>query len=160
MSDFAVFWSLYPRKTAKIAAQKAWDKNHCDAIAERICTALKKQLPHWTDAKFIPHPATWLNAGRWDDELHVETRPSAPVREYVPPEARWQQSCAWRAMMNVWLLAVVRQRGGVSDDLLERLQTERDRLAAQCREAWGPSIPPQRDMDILSGMLRRLETLT
>ena len=25
------------------------------------------------DKKYIPHPATWLNQGRWEDEIEIET---------------------------------------------------------------------------------------
>jgi hypothetical protein len=45
---------------------------------ERIMTALDAQCawPQWTreGGRFIPHPSTWLNQGRWDDEPDPESR--------------------------------------------------------------------------------------
>lgn len=69
--EFASFWSAYPRKTGKKAALKAWlaakDKPSIEAILASI--ALQKKCDQWVKdgGKFIPHPATWLNQGRWGD---------------------------------------------------------------------------------------------
>lgn len=70
---FDRFWALYPNKKGKDDAKKAWQKRHpSDALTEIILRAVEvqKQWPEWTkDAgRFIPHPATWLNRGSWDDE--------------------------------------------------------------------------------------------
>lgn len=137
---FDDFWTLYPRKTAKIAARKAWEKHKCDGFAERILAALKRQLPHWTESRFIPHPASWLNAGRWDDELHVEVRAAAakPTANYNPPP----QSDGWKANINRVLMALVYRAGGVPDDVLARLLKGRDYYAQQFREMWGDTAPP------------------
>lgn len=158
--SFPDFWQLYPRKIARKAAQSVWEKSKLDEISDKVIAGLKRQLPTMTEARFIPHPRTWLSQGRWEDELHVEVRPGAQGRPPpVPISESWKQSCAWRSMMNVWLLAIVRTRGGVEVELLRRLVAERNRLADQCREMWGPAIPESRDMDILGGMLARLESL-
>jgi len=70
---FERFWTAYPNKKGKDAARKAWAKRHPtpDLIA-RILTAVEQQT-HWADwtkdgGRFVPHPATWLNRGSWDDE--------------------------------------------------------------------------------------------
>lgn len=67
-TDFDRFWSAYPRKVAKLAARKAWDKHKPDL--QTVLDALAWQTREWArdDPRFIPHPASWLNAGRWDDE--------------------------------------------------------------------------------------------
>ena len=69
---FAEFWKEYPRKVAK---QKAWEtylKKQCIDHQHDIMAALEvqKQSRQWTKdgGQFIPHPATWLNQGRWNDE--------------------------------------------------------------------------------------------
>lgn len=69
---FERFWQAYPRKVGKLAARKAY------AVAVRkvagpdppglLIEAVERAKPFWTDPRFIPHPATWLNQGRWDDE--------------------------------------------------------------------------------------------
>jgi hypothetical protein len=69
--DFATFWSTYPRKIAKGAARRAWDKAlkaghnaaEITAGAARFATERAGQ-----DPKYTPHPASWLNAERWGDE--------------------------------------------------------------------------------------------
>lgn len=71
--DFNRFWEACPRKTAKGAAKTAWAKLHPDAeLVERILAALERQKvsDQWTrdEGRFIPHPATWLNQERWEDE--------------------------------------------------------------------------------------------
>jgi len=74
---FGSFWQEYPRKVAKQAALKAWEKTAAirPPLAE-ILSALEvqKSSAQWTreGGRFIPHPATWLNQGRWDDEIQDE----------------------------------------------------------------------------------------
>ena len=41
--------------------------------------AIKDQKLSETDPKFIPHPATWLNAARWEDEI----KPSKPADDWM-----------------------------------------------------------------------------
>jgi uncharacterized protein YdaU (DUF1376 family) len=64
---FDDFWAAYPRKVGKHAARRAWTSAMKRASVEEIAAGLNAaQWP--TDRNFIPHPATWLNAGRWLDE--------------------------------------------------------------------------------------------
>lgn len=71
---FAHFWKLYPRKADKSKAQKAWEKLKVTAdlftvIASAI--ARQRQSLDWlkSNGQYIPHPTTWLNGKRWEDEL-------------------------------------------------------------------------------------------
>jgi hypothetical protein len=65
---FEVFWEKWPRKQAKPPARKAWGKI---PIAEYppVMAGLEKWLrsEQWVRG-VIPHPATWLNEKRWQDE--------------------------------------------------------------------------------------------
>lgn len=77
---FARFWQAYPNRTGKGAARKSWTKlNPSEDLTVRILGAIAQQKtwPAWTrdDGRFIPHPATWLNQTRWEDEP-VQTNPS------------------------------------------------------------------------------------
>lgn len=70
---FDAFWSAYPKKTAKVAAQKAFEKHKPDdAMLACMLAAIATQAasPGWqkNDGEFIPNPATWLNGARWQDE--------------------------------------------------------------------------------------------
>ena len=82
-SDFTAFWSAYPRKVAKPAALKAWrSAKHRPPLAELLVALDRhKGSEQWQAARFIPHPATWLNGQRWDDQL-----PTAEERK--PPALR------------------------------------------------------------------------
>lgn len=73
---FPKFWKLYPNKKGKAAAEKAWAKlKVSEDLFTLIAEGLAKQVvcPAWTkDAgQFIPHPASWLNGKRWEDEVKL-----------------------------------------------------------------------------------------
>ena len=69
--SFQLFWSAYPNKKAKKAALKAWKAAKDKPSIEVIRAAIEAQMvgDDWLKegGRFIPHPATWLNQGRWDD---------------------------------------------------------------------------------------------
>ena len=71
-SDFDAFWLAYPKRIGKTAAYKAWGKAKLPAL-DVVLLAVEKQKKskQWQadQGQYIPHPATWLNQGRWDDEL-------------------------------------------------------------------------------------------
>ena len=78
-TSFAQFWAAYPRHVAKQAAIKAWQKaNPQNGLLEQILNAIQTQRrsPDWTkdNGQFIPHPATWLNQRRWEDEDVITTK--------------------------------------------------------------------------------------
>lgn len=73
-NGFEKFWSVYPKKTAKQQAFKAWQKLDPDEeLLSKILASLERQRKsvQWTkdNGQFIPYPATWLNGKRWEDEL-------------------------------------------------------------------------------------------
>jgi hypothetical protein len=70
---FERFWGAYPRKTGKDAARRAFTRLHPgnDLTAHLIAAVeQQRQSAQWQKdgGQFIPHPATWLNQGRWLDE--------------------------------------------------------------------------------------------
>ena len=76
---FAEFWAAYPKKRSKGQARKAWAKlNPDEQLLTRILDAVEraKTSGDWAKdgGKFIPYPATWLNAEGWLDEV----QPAAP----------------------------------------------------------------------------------
>lgn len=71
-SRFDAFWRVYPKKVGKQDAQKAWkkiapDEELTDTIIRAVETAKQKDS-RFREERFIPHPATWLNAGSWENE--------------------------------------------------------------------------------------------
>jgi hypothetical protein len=73
-SDFETFYSTYPRKVSKTNAEKAWKKQKC--VLSEVMPSLQKQMKLWNDPQFIPHPATWLNGRRWEDDLTSKSIPT------------------------------------------------------------------------------------
>lgn len=67
------FWPAYPKRVGKAAAFKAWAKlSPTQAQLDAIMDAVEKhKLTTWAgkEPQFIPHPATWLNGRRWEDEV-------------------------------------------------------------------------------------------
>lgn len=71
---FKLFWESYPKKKSKGQAEKAWNKIKPDELLLKlILNKLEdaRSSPEWTKegGKYIPYPATWLNAKGWEDEF-------------------------------------------------------------------------------------------
>jgi hypothetical protein len=81
---FVEFWKAYPRKTNKDFAEKVFAKLKVDeALLTKMITAIYVQNKSvWKDKEqqYIPHPSTWLNGKRWEDEI-VAKPMSASDRE-------------------------------------------------------------------------------
>ena len=67
---FDEFWERYPRRIGKAAARKAYAKAMKVGTHDDIMFGLSQQMTSLTarEAQYIPHPATWLNQERWNDE--------------------------------------------------------------------------------------------
>jgi hypothetical protein len=83
-TDFERFWSAYPKKRNKETARKAFKKLKGVSI-ETLLEAIEKQKrsQDWLKdgGQFIPYPATWLNAGGWENE-ETETNVPAGLERY------------------------------------------------------------------------------
>ena len=97
---FDDFWTLYPRRIAKLKARIAWDRIIPERHAE-ILLALVEWRKVWKDKEleFLPYPASWLNGERWEDELpqcstwnnssHMPASlPEQPERTIMPQKVR------------------------------------------------------------------------
>lgn len=84
---FEEFWAIFPNRKGKKAAFKAFEKackgEDVAEFTKMICLAVEAQQRYRKEAQghgeFIPNwkmPATWLNAGCWDDEIksHAELK--------------------------------------------------------------------------------------
>lgn len=87
---FAAFWSAYPRKVGKDAARKVWARRVRSTAADEITAGAARMAadPNLPEKEFIPHPATWLTRGGWDDEAF-------PARSEQQP--RWAQPASEQA---------------------------------------------------------------
>src|SRR5699024_9922289 len=68
---FEDFWNVYPRKVAKKEARKRFAKAVKDGTDPSTIIAGAKTYAASVvgkERKYIAHPTTWLNQGRWEDE--------------------------------------------------------------------------------------------
>lgn len=73
---FEAFWSVYPRRVGKDAARKAFAKaTRRTSLADLIAAVRRDAESQWRDRPpdMIPHPSTWLNQARWEDEPPPES---------------------------------------------------------------------------------------
>lgn len=72
---FNDFWTFYPRKVGKGAAQKVFMRLKADdqteAIEQAEAYGQAYELAPESRRQFFKHPATWLNARGWEDD-HAE----------------------------------------------------------------------------------------
>lgn len=80
------FWAAYPRKVDKGHARSAWAKavKRTDpSLIVKAAAAYRDDPTRPHEAKYIPHPATWLNGERWGDEPPDAAPHYQPGRTYV-----------------------------------------------------------------------------
>lgn len=113
---FEKFWSAYPRKENKQKAIAAFEKvNPDDQMLDAMLRAIERQKTssQWQEegGRFIPHPTTWLNGRRWEDEVQT-----AQPRGKAQAVQQYEQ----------------RDYNGLQDELAERFirMTEPDKFAA------------------------------
>jgi rRNA processing protein Gar1 len=82
---FETFWKAYPRKVGKDAARRAFAKVKVPVETLVAAVEAQKASPQWTkdNGQFIPNPATWLNQGRWEDEVKPANPEDDPNDRYA-----------------------------------------------------------------------------
>lgn len=97
-NDFDLFWKHYPKKVGKQDALKRFQRARKSGMPEIgvLVAAIEKQRKsdQWRrdNGQFIPNPSTWLNQGRWDDDL-----PEGHGRKLLPQEETAQMLQEWLA---------------------------------------------------------------
>jgi len=71
---FNQFWEAYPKKVGRDAALKSWEKVKPSIDDVINALAWQKRTDQWSknNGQYIPNPSTYLNQGRWKDEMPVE----------------------------------------------------------------------------------------
>lgn len=112
MADgFEKFYSVYPRKIARLDAEKAWRQMSRQYDPEKIIDGAEK-FARLCDAEakekqYIPYPASWLRAGRWMD---------GDLQETIVPQ---KSECLMRkvATLDELKASLVKQHGGIPANL-------------------------------------------
>ena len=122
-TDFDEFWAAYPRRIAKGDARKAWERaSRLDPeLLEKCLKALvwQRVSEQWTKdgGQFIPYPATWLRAERWEDENPYEARLAkahhdmdAKLRDWYAQWVKAQPAGAEPVSFEGWKYAMEQRR--------------------------------------------------
>jgi hypothetical protein len=98
-NGFSKFWEHYPKRVGKKAALTAWQKAKGKPPIDTILSAISQQIasPNWLkdNGQYIPNPATWINQGRWDDDVGVQTSSAyqPQPRRVCPTCGAWEDKC-------------------------------------------------------------------
>ncbi|PZP58294.1 MAG: hypothetical protein DI568_17235 [Sphingomonas sp.] len=73
---------VYPKREKRAEAARAWRSKGCEAIAEKIIAEVADRAandPQWRKdgGRYIPHPASYINGRRWEDEWQGRSGSSA-----------------------------------------------------------------------------------
>lgn len=146
---FTEWYKAYPLKEAPAAAEKAWAKltkrpDFGDAFVDSLIDAIgyaKAHSPKWRD-RIIPHPATWLNQRRWEDEFGATGQSSSmpALASGVQSPARTTPEPLATVALREWTARSMADQGHFPSYLealkdvntwpVERLETERERWIA------------------------------
>lgn len=84
---FSAFWQAYPRRIGKGAARAAFERATKFADANDLVQAAIKFSEHCQETgkepQYIPHPSTWLNQERWEDDLEAETTATRKQEKWI-----------------------------------------------------------------------------
>jgi hypothetical protein len=91
---FEAWYKLYHRKEAKQKAMGAWIKLDPDELLQAQIIAATKAWPWAEDRTKNPHPASWLNGRRWEDEtvavaVAAATRKAPDLHGIAPTSIAW-----------------------------------------------------------------------
>lgn len=121
-SGFQRWWECYPphKKKGKGAAFASWKKHNCEPKAEELIRALQQQVDfddHFK--KYTPLPTTYINQGRYDDDIPKPKRAQAPSQK---EDDGPRESCPVQARVNALALNWLWRRGGIPDGLIDEFR--------------------------------------
>lgn len=108
---FLTWWEAYPVKVKKPRAWKAWVKlgKSVDAVTLIKAVAAQLEAEHFMvgTENCVPHPSTWLNDRRWEDEIKAREKTAQdklaawaarPERESKKPQSPAERLLAKNAV--------------------------------------------------------------
>ena len=165
---FLKFWEAYPRKVGKASASKAWDKTGADEdlylLKAIIADVEKRDRIGWFEnlaVDKIPHPASYLNAHRWEDEdiegeigskskkRKTARKPEPPITR--PPDEWWDPCC--RLWFMYALQAVLADGRRITEPMANECRSRAKAISERYREdSGGKDLPKKEYGDILTLM--------
>lgn len=112
-AGFSDWYAAYPKKKQPQAAKRAYAKviggnliSESDLLAKTQAFAASWSDKPQDQRRFIPYPASWLNAGSYDDELDGGTEPVAAVRDpRTFTNQDWQKRLRYFQESDTWMEA-------------------------------------------------------
>ena len=103
-NGFEEFWAAYPRKDAKPLAIKAFAKVTVPVGVLLAAIARQRSSEGWTKdgGKYIPMPASWLNAERWNDGVVAVVQHDEESRDQIERLGVGKGLGAWDVMTEQW----------------------------------------------------------
>jgi hypothetical protein len=88
---FDAWWKFYPKRVGKAKAAESYEKAihglvksglSVESAAAKLLAGARRYAAARKDEdpKFTAHPTTWLNQGRWDDEMETRRNGEPPQR--------------------------------------------------------------------------------
>lgn len=98
ISLFDDFWNNYPRKIGKQKCTNWFRIHKVDKpLLDKMLNAIneQKQSEQWQrdNGQYIPHPYTWLNQGRWEDETEIDLT-AKPTKQQIEAQERKEAKMA------------------------------------------------------------------
>jgi hypothetical protein len=95
MDAFEIWWQAYPKKTAKGAARKSFQKAITLTTLDAMLAALEWQRTQeqWVKdgGQWIPMPSTYLNQERWEAQPMEQPTGKAQTVRNLAVVAKWAQ---------------------------------------------------------------------
>ena len=102
---FDKFWKAYPNKKGKTPARRHYAsvfKRNKDLNPQTLLDAIElhKKQEQWLKdgGKFIPHPSSWLNQERWNDEIDLEKEKAvveSKKKAFIDGDQAYQKNGKW-----------------------------------------------------------------
>lgn len=155
MKPFDQFWAAYPKRVAKVEAQKAWTKIKPDAVLlALILKAIENQKAgaDWLrdDGQYIPNPASWLRAGRWLDEVRAYVAPAPKL-----PAGWWETKDGLEAAGKMMNPPLTPRPGEYPKDFAQRIRAAMGEVdpapyvpLPELRKIERPYVPPAPPPDV------------
>ena len=131
---FAEFWEKVPRRIAEAKARIAFSMalTKVELPVLLVATAAWAAASKGKAARYIPHPANWLDDERWGDDSDDSDEREADAKKLKRDRSKWETEHAH-------IEGVIRERGGPTQALIEKMNVYRVRLG------WEPKVYQPRD---------------
>lgn len=144
VGDFDAFWLAYPRKVGRGAAERAYLKVCRVVPPDKILAAAHAYAASRADEdpQFTAHPTTWLNQGRYDDQIEgpFNANPAAQNRQSGAGRNPARRGDGFATALGADLADIGRRRAAVRDDGSTGGDPEPTQRSAPIRLAFsGPS---------------------